>query len=145
MTDFYDDVARSGGSWVKLNEKGDTISGVVMSIDVLERTDPEGNVVKSRKTDKPRKIYRLRFVIPEAERDGGDDDGIRIFDANESAKSAIIRAFKECGESEVEGLDFWLKVSAERETPMSQLGYEAKFKKGAGLPAAAVADEEPPF
>ena len=86
INDLNDDLAKPrGGKWVKLTEVGDKVTGVILDAEMVNRTDPEGNVVLNKKSGKPRRIARLRLQTD----DDSDDDGVRIFDANESAQDAL--------------------------------------------------------
>lgn len=149
-------LARSGGKWVKLEKVGDTLTGVILEIDTeKDRTDPNGNVVISKKSGKPRKVFGL--LVQTDERVDSDDDGKRRFDANESAQYAILDAFKEWRKDNptggVEGCKFFLKVAEDRKDSYSQFGYKAKFGErvisldeaatSAAAPAPEAAEEEP--
>jgi hypothetical protein len=76
-----------GGKWAKLSEVGDRLVGTILDGETVNRTDPEGNVVLGKKSGKPRRVYRLRLQTDL--RDDPEDDGVRIFDANESAQDAL--------------------------------------------------------
>ena len=76
-----------GGKWVKLKEVGDKVVGTLIDAEMRDRTDPDGNVVLGKKSGKPRRICRLR--IQTDERNDADDDGIRIWDANEAGINAL--------------------------------------------------------
>lgn len=129
--DFLADLDRPrGGRWVKKDDfsaKGDKISGLLREIDIRDRTDPEGNVVLGRKSGKARKIYRVTFEVPAVERDGAEDDGIRIWDANEAGQTAVRDAVKKAGTKELIGGQFRARVKAEAPDSFSQATYEVEF------------------
>lgn len=145
--DFYEDVERPvGGRWVKKEDfsaKGDKIEGTLVGIEVRQRTDPEGNVVLGRKSGQPRKIYRVTFEVPAAKRDGDEDDGLRIWDANEAGQTAIREAYKAVGTKELIGGKFGAIVTAEAPDSFSQATYKAKFE--AAPKNVVELDEEDPF
>lgn len=130
--DFIQDLERPrGGRWVKkddFSKKGDTISGVLREIEIRDRTDPEGNVVLGRKSGKARRIYRVTFEVPVTEREGAEDDGIRIWDANEAGQTAIRDAYKAAGTKELIGGKFSARVSADAASSYEQATYQAKFE-----------------
>lgn len=76
-----------GGRWVKLKEVGDRVVGTLVDAEMRDRTDPDGNVVLGKKSGKPRRICRLR--IQTDEHIDADDDGLRIWDANEAGINAL--------------------------------------------------------
>lgn len=122
--------ARIGGQWVKLESKGDKLVGTVVEIDTEKpRTTPKGEVVLSKKSGKPRKVFGL--IIQTDDRDGPDDDGRRKFDANESAQYAILDAFKAWRKDNpsggVEGCRFKLEIVEEKKDEYDQHTYRAKF------------------
>lgn len=87
IDEFNEQASRTGGKWVKLKTVGDEIKGTLTAAEIVDRTDLDGSPILSRKSGKPRKVWRL--TIQTDQREDGDDDGVRIFDANESAQSAI--------------------------------------------------------
>lgn len=136
----YEDLERPrGGQWVKLKAKGDTFEGTLVSIEVRDRTDPEGNVVLSRKTQKPRRIYRVTVQIMP---DGPDDEGYRIFDGNESAQTAIQAAYKAVGTRELIGGNFKIQITAEAPSEYTQATYRAKFDPPAPSTTVDLPDTE---
>jgi hypothetical protein len=142
--DFYEDVERPrGGRWVKsadFSTKGQKIGGTLVGIEVRQRTDPEGNVVVGRKSGQPRKIYRVTFEIPAAKRDGDEDDGLRIWDANEAGQTAISDAYKAVGTKELIGGKFEAVVTADAPDSFSQATYKARFEKA---PKTVELDDDP--
>lgn len=141
MQDFYNDVERPrGGRWVKLKNKGDRLDGTLVSIEVKNRTDPEGNVVLARKSQQPRKIYRVTVEIPAEQREGQDDTGLRIWDANEAGQTAVQDAYKTAGTKELIGGRFAVAVTAEAEDSYSQATFKAKFDPP--TPAKVELDDE---
>lgn len=128
MQDFYNDVERPrGGRWVKLKNKGDRLDGTLVSIEVRDRTDPKGNLVLARKSGQPRKIYRVTVEVPAEQREDTDDNGIRIWDANEAGQNAIRDAYADAGTKELIGGRFAVRVDAEAEDEYSQATFKAKF------------------
>lgn len=141
MQDFYEDVERPrGGRWVKLKDKGDRLDGKLVSIEVLDRTNPEGDVILHRKTGKPRKIYRVIVEVPE--REDSDDDGLRIWDANESGQTAVREAYKAAGTKELIGGRFAVVLTSEAEDTYSQASYKAKFEPPAPSKTVELDDTE---
>lgn len=141
MQDFYNDVERPrGGRWVKLKNKGDRLDGKLVSIEVMNRTDPEGNVVLGRKSLQPRKIYRVIVEVPAEQREGQDDNGLRIWDANEAGQSAVQDAYKAAGTKELIGGRFAVAVTAEAPDSFSQATFKAKFDPPA--PSKVELDDE---
>lgn len=131
--DFIQDLNRPrGGQWVTkdggFSKTGDKIGGTLVSIDFLDRTDPEGNVVLGRKSGKARKIYRVRFEVPADQRVDADDDGLRIWDANEAGQTAVRDAVKKAGTNELIGGKFRARVKAQAPDSFSQAIYEAEFE-----------------
>lgn len=141
MQDFYNDVERPrGGRWVKLTHKGDRLDGKLVSIEVKPRTDPEGNVVLARKSQQPRKIYRVIVEVPDGQREGQDDNGVRIWDANEAGQNAVQDAYKAAGTKELIGGRFAVAVTAEAEDSYSQAQFKAQFEPPA--PAKVELDDD---
>jgi hypothetical protein len=127
MQEFYEDVERPrGGRWVKLHEKGDRLDGKLLAIEVRDRTDPEGNVVLGRKSGKARKIYRVTVEVDK--REDAEDDGLRIWDANEAGQASIRDAYKAAGTKELIGGRFAAVVTADAPDSFSQATYKAKFE-----------------
>ena len=126
-----------GGRWIKLRNAGDKITGELLSIEEMNRTDPSGEIVLSRKNN-PRKIWRVR--IQTEQNDDVDDDGIRIFDANEAAQQAIKECIRRDGALTVGGT-IAIAVTADPPSAMSQATYVAKFKAGKPKPAAVNVDD----
>lgn len=142
MNDFYEDVERPrGGRWVRTEDfssKGDRIGGTLRSIEVIDRRNPEGDIVVGRKSGKPRKVYRVVFEVPAEKRDGDEDDGLRNWDANEAGQTAIRDAYKAAGTKELIGGQFTARVVAEAPDKWSQATYQAKFEPPA--PTVDLAD-----
>ena len=125
-----------GGKWVKLTDVGDKVVGTLLDAEVLNRTDPEGVVVLGKKSGKPRKIARLR--IQTDDRVDADDDGIRIFDANEAGQTAL----REIAPLEIGAL-IAVQVTVAAPDKWSQATYKATAKpapKKVDIPAA---DDDP--
>ena len=132
-SDFYEDVERPrGGKWVQFNdfkEKGQKIEGTLVSIEVRPRINPKnGEVIRGQKSGKPRRVYRVTFEVPADKRDGTDDDGLRIWDANEAGQIAIRDAYKAVGTKELIGGRFAAVIVAAAEDDYSQATYKAKFE-----------------
>lgn len=153
MTTLDEALARTGGRWMKIETVGDQLVGTLVHIDLdKNRTDPDGNVILSKKTGQPRKVFGL--LVQTDLREDGDDDGKRRYDANEAAQWAILDAFKawrkENPSGDVTGCEFYLRATEPAKDKFSQMSYKAKFGKRildtTGLDAAANApaiDEEP--
>ena len=110
--------------------------------EVRQRTDPEGNVVLGRKSGQPRKVYRVTFEVPQAKREGDEDDGLRIWDANEAGQTAIREAYKAAGTKELIGGRFAAVVTADAPDSFSQATYKAKFEPA---PKTVELDDDEPF
>ena len=126
----FDDIndelsAPRGGRWVKLADKGDKVTGELLSIEMLNRTDPEGNLVLGKKSGKPRRIARVRIQTD----DTSDDDGVRIFDANEAAQEALRDCIAKDGRLQPGGT-ITIAVTAAPRDKWSQATYGARFKPG---------------
>lgn len=126
--------APRGGRWVKLRDTGDKITGELIDVEMINRTDPSGEVVLGKKSGKPRRVARIR--IQTADHNDPDDDGIRIFDANESAQTALAECVARDGKLAAGGTIAIAVVGAPRDA-YSQATYAAKFKPG--KPAAKTA------
>lgn len=131
LDDFYSDAQNRGGRWIKLQNPGDVVRGEIVDLDIRDRRDIDGNVVLSRKTNKPRKEYVLTFRIDEAEREGGDDDGLRKMSLNESGQTAFVTAYKAAGGGDIAGARFAIQMTQAAPDKMSQASYAASIKKGA--------------
>ena len=135
--DFNDLMSQPrGGRWVKLSEPGDKLIGELVSIEMLNRTDPEGNVVLGKKSGKPRRIARIRIQTDDTD----DDDGVRIFDANESAQDALRDCIAKDGRLEPGGT-LAIAVAAAPKDKWSQATYTAKFKPSKAKPKPIAADD----
>lgn len=121
MDTFNEQATRPvGGRWAKLDDVGAVLKGVIISAEITERRDRNGVVVNGSKSGKPRKVWRL--TVQTDERLDEDDDGIRQFDANESAQEALrpLLPFKEGGQ-------IALKVT-KKYTQTEQGTYVAQYK-----------------
>lgn len=135
--DFNDLMSQPrGGRWIKLAEVGDKLTGELISIEMVNRTDPEGNLVLGKKSGKPRRIARIRIQTTDTD----DDDGIRIFDANESAQDALRDCINRDGRLEPGGT-LAIAVSAAPRDKWSQATYTAKFKAGKPKAKTVTADD----
>lgn len=122
-----------GGKWVKLTEVGDKIVGTLIDAEIVERRDLDGNVVLGKKSGKPRTIARLRIQTGDC--DDADDDGVRIFDGNESVKDAL----REIAPLEIGSL-IAIQVTEAAPDKFSQATYKATSK-----PAPKKVDLDDPF
>ncbi len=111
MSALNEAAARTGGQWVKLDEEGASVTGYIISSEMTPRTDPEGNVVLARKSGNPRQVLRMRLATDLRDPDVENDDGVRIFDANESAQREIIRAYKASGLEDDTGAKFKIECT----------------------------------
>lgn len=136
-----------GGKFVKYDdfkEKGQRIAGTLLGIEPRDRTTPEGDIVLGRKSGKPRKVYWVSFEVPADQRTDVDDDGLRIWEANEAGQTAIRDAYKAAGTKELIGGKFSARVVAEAPDSFSQATYQAKFEpapKTVDLPDVAGDDD----
>lgn len=122
-----------GGRWVKLTDVGDKIVGTLIDAEMTERRDLDGQVVLGKKSGKPRKIARLR--IQTDERIDADDDGLRIFDGNEAAQSAL----REIAPLEIGSL-IAIQVTQAAPDKWSQATYKATAKPA---PKKVSLDDDP--
>jgi hypothetical protein len=142
LNELNDAARSSGGTWVKLSDKGDKIRGRMVPDGFENRPKTfEGEPVLSRKTGKQR--YEYVFTLETEDTDGPEDDGIRKVALNESGQRAVQRALREAGvEAEVGGL--WeIAVVADKPTATSQAEYAARYTpptQKVDIPAAPVAD-----
>ena len=137
------DAASLGGSWLKLRNKADgTIEGTVVSYEKRERRTPEGDVVFKKGTTTPRYVWTFTLQLDDgdARLEGPDDDGLRKFDANESAQRAIATAIKASGKPAAEGDRLKIAVKDDPESDFSQPEYQAKWTPGA--PPLAIDEDE---
>lgn len=132
--------APRGGRWVKLRDTGDKITGTLLDVEMINRTTPDGEVVLGKKSGKPRRVARIRIQTDQT--DGPDDDGIRIFDANEAAQSALADCVQRDGQLAAGGT-IAIAVTHPPRDAYSQATYAAKFKPGKPVakPAAVNVDE----
>lgn len=154
---MFDDLnkaaATSGGRFIKVNRKEHgVLKGIVLDIERRDRTY-EGQVVLNRKTGKPRDSYVITLLTELRDPEIDDDDGVRMFDANESAWRAISTAVREAKATAEVGDTLTLKVENDPPSSNSQADYRAKWEKGPGVPkefagvgaATSYADDEEPF
>lgn len=128
------DAASTGGAWLKLRNKADgVIDATVIAYEKRERRDPEGDVVYKKGTTNPRYVWTFTLRLDESSPliEGPDDDGLRKFDANESAQRAIGDAIKASPKPAAEGDRLTIKVKTDPETDFSQAEYVAKWVPGA--------------
>lgn len=122
----------SKAKWVKLGSKEDgSVQGSVVSYDLRVRTDMDGNPVKVRGKETLRMEGILTLMVPLAEREDLDDEGIRKLACNESMRDAIAQAIaasrKETGEEPKEGDMLKIAVAQDRPNQMSQATYIARW------------------
>ncbi len=134
MLDTLNDAADAAGAgWIKLhNKEHGTIDGEVLDFEIRDRRTPDGDVVLSRKTGNPRKVWTFTLKIE------GDEEPKR-WDANESAQRAIAKALKDCGKKAAKGDRLKVRVTADPADSYSQADYEAVWTPVAaplGVPAA---------
>lgn len=125
MDALNDEIASSGGSWVKLISSDDApVEGTIIEFEKRDRRTPQGEVVLSKKTGKPR--IEWVFTLQTDRRDDDDDDGIRKLSCNESLRFTIADAIRDAGKpAEVGGT---LKVGfVSRDDEYSQAVYQAKY------------------
>ena len=127
LTELNQAVASVGGSWVKLQAKGDVIEGEITAFEKRPRTDPQGNVVMKRGTDTPRIEWLFTLKVDADQLEGPDDDGLRKLPANESMQRAIASAIKEAGVQAEVGGRLKVGVKADRPDDFSQAEYQAKY------------------
>lgn len=134
LDELNQDVASSGGKFVKLNriEHG-TLKGIVTDIETRDRTY-EGEVVLSRKTGKPRKSRVFTLITDHRDADIDDDRGVRKFDANEGAWFAVIDAVKAEKLTAEVGDTLEIKVTEDPPKDNQQATYKARWTKGPGVP-----------
>jgi len=142
LNELNQDLASSGGAWVKLNRKAHgTLKGIVVDVETREKTF-EGAVVLSRKTGKPRQERVFTLITDQRDPEVDDDKGIRKFSANEGAYFAILDALKEAKATAEIGDTLAIKVIKDPETTTSGRlqGSVDEGSRCAGLvPAAAAA------
>ena len=134
LNELNQDLASSGGTWVKLNRKAHgTLKGIVVDVETRDRTY-EGEVVLSRKTGKPRKSRVFTLITELRDADIDDDRGVRKFDANEGAYFAILDALKEAKATAEIGDTLAIKVTEDPPQDNRQAEYKAQWTKGPGVP-----------
>lgn len=139
--DFKAAADSRGGKWTKLADRGDTLVGELVDIEVRDKRDMEGAVVLGKKSGKPRQEYIVTYRVAASERVDADDDGIRKFAANESAQRAIDEAYKAAGKgAELDGAKIAISLVEPAEDKFSQAGYTAQIKPAAKKVAAALSD-----
>jgi hypothetical protein len=125
----------TGGRFVKLRLTGDTpVEGTILSVERRDRTDPQGNVVMKKGTSTPRTVWWFRLQT--AERDGAEDDGVRILEANESMTRAVRDAEKASGSVLAVGGTIKVGVKADPADDFSQATYIARYTPPSALAAA---------
>lgn len=122
----------SNAKWVKLRSKEDgSVQGSVLSYELRDRTDMDGNPVKVRGKETIRQEGILTLMVPLAEREDLDDEGIRKLACNEAMRDAIAQAIaastKETGEKPKEGDMLKIAVAHDRPNQMAQATYIARW------------------
>lgn len=139
-------VASTGGGWFTLHKKEHgTLEGTVISFEKRDRTNPKGDIVYKNGTQNPRKVWTFTLKLDETSPliEGPDDDGLRKFDANESAQMAIARAIREAKVTAKEGDRLKIKVKEEAaEGDYKQAEYVAVWTAGAAPLAIDTPDDE---
>lgn len=149
LDQFNEEALRSGGAFVKLEKRGDHIKGLLVDIEIRDRTTPKGDVVLSGRTKKARKVYIVHFLVDPDPNDE-KDDGRRRFQANESGQQAIRETLQEVGGFEPGGM-FTLGIKTEKTDEYSQHEYLCRYEsptlegraKVAALSTAVAADVDP--
>lgn len=95
LDDLNESTNGTGGNWVKLNEKGQTLRGAVLDSVVRPRLF-DGVQVVSRAGNK-RTVTTITLQTDLRDDDITDDDGIRKWDADEGGRMAIAAAKEELG------------------------------------------------
>lgn len=149
LDDLNRDVAASGGTWVKLNRKEHgLLKGIVLEVETRDKTY-EGKVVLSSKTGKPRKSRVFTLLTDQRSDDIEDDNGVRKFDANESAWFAVLDALRDAKATAEVGDTLTIEVEKDPESSTMQADYKAKWEKGPGVPegfgATTYEEDEEPF
>lgn len=127
LDQLNDEIASFGGEWVKLNRKEHgALEGEIVDVEVREKSF-EGQVVLSRKTGQPRKEWVVTLRVPETERDGADDDGIRKVSLNESGQRAFAAAVKAAKAKVEAGGTLKIGVKADPATDREQAEYQARY------------------
>lgn len=141
IDNLNNEVARMGGTWVKLRTTADApVEGEILDFVERDRTDPEGNTVYKRGTQTPR--VEWVFTLQTDQRDPGnaEDDGIRKVPCNESMQRAIKVAIRESGGSAAIGGTLKIGVKSDPESDYSQAEYQARYTPPAKAIAVDVED-----
>lgn len=122
-------LASTGGAWVKLRDTDDNpVTGEILEFEKRDRTNPQGDIVYKRGTQKPRTEWV--FTLQTEQRDPAieDDDGIRKLACNEAMQHAIREAITAAGKTAEKGGTLKVKVSANRESEYEQAEYTAVYE-----------------
>src|SRR5215211_4568500 len=68
--------------WVNLIREGERLDGILRDMEVRDRQDPAGNLMRRHKGEmilQPRKVLQLEVEIPPDGRDGPGDEGLRVW------------------------------------------------------------------
>ena len=129
IDDYNNEAATIGGEWVKLRNTDDpSVEGKLVDAFKRDRTDPDGNVVYKRGTDRPR--VEWVFVLEQA-----DGEVLKV-PANEGMQIAVRAALD--GQPLTEGGTLKIGVKADPVDQFSQAEYQARWT----APAAVIADED---
>lgn len=127
--DIREDLEKvSGKKWAKLAKKGDRLEGELRGVEKKVRLNLEDEIVYKRGTSEPRHIYRVVVEVPEAEREGPDDDGLRNWDANEVGQSAFKAAYRPVKHLDLDGAHISIVVTKEAPNAMSWAEYKVKIE-----------------
>lgn len=124
LSELNEAVARSGGTWIGLREKGDRVEGTIIDFEERPKTF-EGEPVLSRKSGQQRMEWV--FTLQTGESEGAADDGVRKVSLDENGQRAVKKAIKDAGSPAVVGGTLIIAVVADRETPTSQCEKKAKY------------------
>src|SRR5690606_29795516 len=128
-----EEIEKSGGTWLKLNEKGQNVRGAMVSGEVREKKTPEGQTVLSSRTGKPRKEWVLTLEV---------DGELKNAVASEGGQIAIRKAVQALGRKLQPGDIIDITVSESSVPGKKGAEWDVKIEPGTGSP---VEDDKPPF
>lgn len=132
LDEINEEIEKSGGTWLKLNEKGQSVRGAMVSAEVREKTY-EGKTVLSSKTGKPRKEWVLTLEV---------DGELKNTVAAEGGQIAIRKAAQALGRKLQPGDIIDITVSESSVPGKKGAEWDVRIEPGAGSP---VEDDKPPF
>ena len=132
LDEINEEIEKSGGTWLKLNERGQHVRGAMVSAEVREKTY-EGKTVLSSKTGKPRKEWVLTLEV---------DGELKNAVANEGGQIAIRKAAQALGRKLQPGDIIDITVSESSVPGKKGAEWDVKIEPGTGSP---VEDDKPPF